>query len=444
MSRKCSAYEYSQCAGNLSQVDVIFKYRDKHGCCIPDEIINICLCKTHHMWLNALHQGKPLEMRGDVAMYALHDDLFMPFANKNDMYTVLEVKSYEGESASASYYLVGGRDIEKFKHLLSEHINTQAIKIYEEGFFQTAFFQVALLPNGTAVVESNYVESNYVESIYEINKITGELVLDALANNLVTFYKPVPDGEIVRGSSVITLDTEYITLDTEYTKEPIPAFFKEYFAKKLDDELFSAFKKCILFINHDIASCIIELVHVDLRELFVAVRQLINTLLGSAALEPAACALEPAALEPATLDTEVLWITYVMANHRLYESPDNKKKLLLRNNATLCDLFIAKGLEKNLLALAISGERLRFLSVHQRDHYDILYDNQFVVEYLVPKYVARDAIVYTNSEVSLTPIEYWNYFSNTTLYVGGGFLSSVDHESTFDKNENIREYLKKL
>jgi len=93
-----------------------------------------------------------------------------------------------------------------------------------------------------------------------------------------------------------------------------------------------------------------------------------------------------------------------------------------------------------LLCLAISGERLRDLSYHIRDHHDILHENISVVKYLVPRYILPSKpIYYTADNFELLPIEYWYYFSNSTMSISPPFETD-----TFEKNKDILLYLEKI
>ena len=83
--KQCEAKEYCHCYGITEDVDVTFKYRDSKGRKQPDEKVKVGLCKTHKEWLNKIHDNKPLEMRGEEARFALHDDLFQDFANNSTM-----------------------------------------------------------------------------------------------------------------------------------------------------------------------------------------------------------------------------------------------------------------------------------------------------------------------------------------------------------------------
>ncbi len=140
---------------------------------------------------------------------------------------------------------------------------------------------------------------------------------------------------------------------------------------------------------------------------------------------------------------DLLWIIYIILNHRLLCSRDKIIRGNLQRNTRIIDLFIDLGLEKELLTLAISGERLRDLSYHIRDSYDILEENLFVVKYLVPKYVFPNTLVADEYDYekrtytkAFTPLEYWHDYSNETMSISPPF----DIE-TFEKNQDIRIYL---
>ena len=136
---------------------------------------------------------------------------------------------------------------------------------------------------------------------------------------------------------------------------------------------------------------------------------------------------------------EVLLITYILLNHELYWSRNEIINDKLRKHTCLIELFIEQGLEKELLCLAISGERVRDLSYHIRDHHDILHENISVVKYLVPRYILPiNPIYYTADNFELLPIEYWYYFSNSTMSISPPFETD-----TFEKNKDILLYLEK-
>lgn len=458
-SSQCEAIKYGDCLGFTENVDVTFKYRDKKGCHIPDEIVKVSLCHTHQCWLNSINDNKPLEMRGEDIDEALYCDLFSPFENKKRIYTLVKLESNknddddnDGNDGNDKYFLINSRDFIKFKNMLIKSMleeDKKKIWILDEGFFQTF---IKLVYN-----DENKTKYHTIDDIVEIKYIYGELCLEALTEKLITYYKPVENGKMVRISEFanawIERKEENPTLETEYTIEPIPDFIRSYFIEKQKKEQYGEFEECIYFIESEIEINIInwELLrknssHTD-RGVFNSFQKLTNALIENNEFTDSIITEMNLSGD---ITEDVLWITYIMSNHYLYMSRNSKKKLT--ENTKLIDLFIEKGLEKNLLTLAISGERIRFLSIKRRDHYDILNENEFVVEYLVPKYIKSNTIIYKSNgdcddngddNVSLTPLEYWHYFSNTTTYIGGGFCIGRNNDETFEKNEKIREYLEK-
>ena len=441
-SRECEAKIYGECYGNTEKVNVTFMYRDKKGRDKPDENIEVCLCNTHLQWLNKIHQNKPLEMRGEVAEYSIHDDLFKSFSNTNKLYTLVKVESYANKEIK--YFLINGRNINEFKLLLRKSMSEEENKstgIYDEGFFQTF----------CKIVYEDETKQKYhnIEDVAEIKDINGELSIEAFAEKLITFYKPVEKGKLVpisnSESALIQRKEENPTLKTEYTIELIPEFIRSYFIEKQKKEEYKKFENCISFIEGEIDQNIVDwnFHNSSDMKLFNSFQKLTKALLEN---EEYGQSIITEMNSSGELTKDVLWITYIMANHQLYMSIDAKKSLT--KNTTLIDLFIEKGLAKKLLALAISGERLRFLSVKQRDHYDILNENEFVVKYLFPEYIRRNTIIYkTNYDDDddddniLTPLEYWHNFSNKTTYIGGGICNGREINQTFEKNKEIMKYL---
>jgi len=437
--KECEAKEYSQCYGYTKEVDVLFKYRNKKGSQVPDEVVKVCLCGTHSRVLDEIHQGNPLTMRGEAELYALHDDLFEPFANKNRMYTLIKVESCIDGIKEDQFYIINGRDTDKFYGLAKkkEKSNTDWISAREEGFFITCLHF------------TSDDENQFTEAVVEVVDLHGELVLEALAKGLTTFYAPAPEGEMRKISDAaqnwFPRIEENPTIETEYTCEPIPEFIKAHFLKKQQAEKYGEFEECCAFIEYEVDKNIVDWnkirknsPHTE-KGLFDTVIQLTNALL-SEDIETGDIIITKL-LDEVEISSDVLFVTYIMANHELYSSSDPKKNLY--KNTKLIDLFILFGLEKDLLALAIAGERLRWLSIKQRDHHDILEPNEFVVEYLVPKYIKGTDIIYMSQDSKLTPIEYWHDYDNTTCYIGGGFSSGNDTNEVFEKNTTIRDYLLK-
>ena len=441
-NHQCEANEYSKCYGYKEEVDVIFKYRNKKGTSVPDEVVKVCLCTTHKRWLSKIHQDKPLEMRGEVPQYALHDDLFYDFSDKLRIYTLFEAESTINNVKEVKFYLVNGSDVEKFRGLIKKEItdkyNAESLSwstVIEEGFFQTCLHSI----------KSDDEKCEFTNAVVEVVEINSKTALEAVAKGLVTFYKPMPDGEMRKISDAAQAwfprVEENPTLETEYTCEPIPEFICAHFLKKQAAEKFKEFKECCYFIEYEVNNSIVDWHKIcensphDEKSLFETVTVFTEALLSEDKLASSVilCNLR----DDAKISDDVLWVTYVLVNHYLYSSQDNKKQLYA--STELIDEFIFRGLKKELLALAISGERLRFVSNKRRDSYDILETNEFVVEYLVPKYVNGTDIIYISEYVKLTPLEYWHDYENTTSYIGGGMHNMQDEP--FEKNTKIYEYL---
>jgi hypothetical protein len=454
---KCQANQYGECTGYNKDVDVIFRFRTKTRFHKPDEVVKVFLCNTHRTWLNKIHQNEPLKMRGEAIEYALYDDLFTPFEKKRTIYTLVKFQSDINDIEIIKYFLINSRDLVNFKTLLIKSIPEEETKktwISDEGFFQT-FCKIIY-------DDENETKYHVKDDIAEIIEITGELQMEAISEKLLTFYKPVDDGEYINitehAVAWIERKEKNPTFETEYTIEPIPEFIKTYFSEKQIKEQYEKFEECMSFIEGEIELKIINWVllrdkspHTD-KGVFNCFQKLTKALIEN---DEFTDSIITDMNSSGDLTPDVLWITYIMANHELFESHDPKKNL--KKNTKLIDLFIEKGIEKELLTLAISGERVRCLTVKCRDHHNILNENQFVVEYLVPKYIQSNTIIYkfnnydydydnVNVNISLTPLDYWHTFNNITTYIGRGLSNPCDNDETFEtfeKNENIREYLEK-
>jgi hypothetical protein len=417
--QRCEARDYGDCYLHNELFDVTFKYRDGTGCHQPDEIVKVCMCKGHYDWLSDLKEKeKPLEMRGETLEYAIHDDLFSHLADKARMYTLMRVEFDYKETEQ--YHLFNGRDVEAMRKIIQTWYPNKDhyIRAYEVGFFQTTFHE-------------NAETEEYAEVIIEVKYISGELALEALANGLEHVHMMTPEGKLVPLTPSTLTWIPRTETDPRYAPEPMPVLFKRFFKKKQEAEIRGNFEECVDFIHGNIDIAIINWDKVRENSphteeaLFETSRELTAALI----MEGADTIMEVGDITP-----DVLWVTYVMANHRLFASHDPKKNLT--QSKKLVELFIAQGLEKDLLTLAISGERERYLSRNMREHYDILYENEFVVEYLVPTYVSGDAIIYKTVHDEHTPLTYWNAYDNTTIHLGGRTMTD-----TFEKNEKIRLHL---
>ena len=419
-SQQCQAHEYGDCYLRTEEYDVTFKYRDGKGRHHADEIVKVCMCQNHYNWLCKIHKDEPLEMRGEAPQYAIHDDLFSHFAAKKRMYTLMKVDGEEEQ-----YHLFNGRDVKAMRKVIQEWFPNKDhyIRSYEEGFFQTTFHYNADLKDGEEVV-------------IEVKYITEELAIAALANGLSCVHMMTPEGKLVNISESVCTFIPRADTDPLYVSQPIPEVFQRFFTKKQEAHIFGDFEECVEFIEDEIDKSVINWSKV--REtsphtktaLFEKSQQLMHALQRND--EEHVMNMQ----EAGDLTPDVLWVTYVTVNHRLFASYDPKKNLTEKK--ALVELFVAQGLEKDLLVLAISGERERDLFVKRRAHYNILRENEFVVKYLVPRVISGSDIIYKSE---YTPLTYWQTYDNTTSYMGGCFNPGYNNRETFEKNDNIRLYL---
>lgn len=418
---ECAAKEYGDCASwGHEEVDVLFLYRDKFGRHTPDETVKVCMCQAHRSVLEKYQGGRPLEMRGEEVGWALHEDLFAPFSTHNKTYTYLKIhmkRQADAETPEYKFCLINGRDIEKFRELMSA-ADPDIVYISEEGIFLT----------------------HVNVGVIEMKPVTGDYDIDVL-KNLPTYYKPALEYTIVEGQAWFgqLRVEENPTLETEYTIEAALPCVQAYFAQKWEDQFRSDFKECLDFMDN------IDRALVDIKKLREtsphseeALLALVRRLTDALCADDRECIAEMQ--EAGELTEEVLWITYVLANHELFWSHIPGRNL--RKNILLIKLFIHAGLHDLLLLVAISGERERCLDNHHHTHHDILHENAYVVRYLVPKYVQPCTLIKLRDSNDVTPISAYTYYTEfcNALYNCNPFC---DKEEPFEKNETILLHLLK-
>ena len=422
-AKQCQAREYGDCYLHVEEFDVTFMFRNFNGDRQPDEVVKICMCNGHYKWLSKINQGNPLQMRGENVSHALHDDLFAPLEEKIQMFTLMKVEF--AEKKEDEFHLFNGRNLNTIRMVIKSYYpnDEDKIGIHEEGFFQTTF-------------QYNKAGDKCDEVVVEVKKITDELALEALANGRLHVNMMTPESKCINiGKRAFTLVPRLET-DPLYVQEPMPKLFKSFFQERKEAQQYINFQECIGFIESEIDRYIInwgEVHDKTDKKLFEKSQQLTNAL-----LEKDEGQLKEM-LDAGDISRDVLWVTYITANHRLFASRDPNKDLT--KSKELVDLFVSCGLEKKLLSLAIAGERERFLFVKMRAHYNILHENEFVVEYLVPRVISGTDIVYKCEDIQLTPLEYWKYYDNTTSSHNMSSYSGLESIENFEKNENIRLHL---
>jgi len=435
--QECKAKEYGDCTSwGIKEVDVLFLYRDNSGNKIPDENVKVCMCEAHRNVLEKHNEGRPLEMRGEKMEWALHDDLFYIFQNKKNTYTCVKVEMKSSNEFGGIFYFKG-RDIEMFRAYMQK-TNPDIKYIREEGIF---IISLALKKGEKEVFE---------EQVIEMKPIKYENDMYILSSDLVYYAE-----------AEYSADAQVDASGLEYTIEPTQECVQNYFAQKLEDYNREQFDDCLYFMNNEINRGLIdtetlrENSEYSKDELYSLVRRLtiglrgdpVSPLLTSGGL--GACSLlTSGGLGACSLLTsgglgacpqEVLWITYIMANHKHFRS--NIPGRDLRQNIPLINMFIKAGLHGRLLLLAISGERERTLDIHRYSHDNILCENIYVVRYLVPRYFNASSLIALNKIPGfepVTPYSYYNDFSNLLFNCNPGV-----NEEPFEKNKEILLYLLK-
>ena len=423
---ECAAKEYGDCTyWGKKEVDVLFLYRDKYGGQKPDVIVKVCMCDAHRSVLEKYHEGRPLEMRGEEVDWALHDDLFTIFSDKTKTYTYVKMsrtRKEDSDETEYKYALVNGRNIEKFRQMMYAS-DPDIYYISEEAIFLTHY----------------NVAKDEVEVI-EMKSVTDEYDIHVL-KNLPSYYSPVSDYITVAGQGWISCPPrveENPTMETEYTIESALPCVQTYFAQKWEDHFRSGFEECLEFMANidtnlvDITKLRETSPHTE-AELLALVRKLTDVL----CLDDRETLI---AMKDSELTDEVLWVTYVMANHEHFWSHIPGRNL--RKNINLIKLFRGAGLHGKLLLLAVSGERERCLDIHHRTHHDILHENVYVVRYLVPKYIQPRYMIalrkYNGSVTYNSAYNYYTEFSNAMYN-----CNPQRNEDPFEKNKYILLHLLK-
>jgi len=384
------------------------------------------MCEAHRSVLEKYHEGRPLEMRGEKVDWALHDDLFTPFSSKNKTYTYVKMimKYKEGTyEEECKYALVNGRDIKKFREIMSAS-DPKISYISEEGIFLT-----------------HYNVGKAEEEVIEMKLVTGEYDIHVL-QNLPTYYKPALDYITVAGQGWISCPPrieENPTLETEYTIESALPCVQKYFAQKWEDQFRSDFEECLGFMdNIDHTLVEIEKMRETSPHSEEALLALVRRLTDALCVNDRECIAKMK--QAGEITEEVLWVTYILANHELFWSRIPGRNL--RKNIPLIKLFIEAGIHDRLLLLAVSGERERCLSRKVRTHHDILHENEYVVRYLVPKYFQSRSLIQLRTGRGVTlksAYKYYTEFSND-MYNCNPFSRE---EEPFEKNKDILLYLLK-
>lgn len=411
----CQAHEHGFCKGRVSPYTVIYKSRNLKYPGILDRNVQVSLCDLHYDWIinkgdNINNETGLLEMRGKYEDEALHEDLFSPFYDRSptisDKYTLLRVEYCDTAYGEDTWFLINGTDIEKFKKFMVID-EDKPVRITQRGLFHF---------NG--------------ETVFELQEISHDWNLEIIVESLLVYFRPLDrdDFESEDEANDNNNNCSHMTL-------VIPPEIKAHFETKLLACNIKNFEECVEFINIELDQIIGFNYTRTMSDkyLYESFRLLTIALINND--EETIQEMDA----NGQITEEVLWVTYVSANHQLFKSSSSNKNL--SENTRIIEMFIALGLEQELLILAISGERQRDLDRHMRSSHNVLNENEFVVKFLVPKVILPTAMIYTTQQrntVPMTPLEYWHSFSNILYDIRSQPYTMPD---VFEKNEEIRLYL---
>ncbi len=429
----CVAAEYGYCSANdVKDRTVIFMRRNIKIGCVPEEEVKVSMCGFHYTWLVAI-TPEPLEMCGCSLDTAIGEDLCSafepsdPFTFKSRLFTFWHNSNTE---VINDHCIFNGNDTDHAPARFERGWKKAGVIHYNS---QTGFLQV-LEPISKAMCHIIAEENN-----------NGELYFYTLPNEGVHTHR----REQLIGVDCWCLEVEDIV---HFFENPIvlPDDILNYATSariqfKTSDRD-ARYNECLDFILVSVSEDIMEMASVNEKncESPVSLSTRKAMLFDCAATLMLLLSIQDkenidclrSTLSEGTDFASILWFVYTYTNHILYTSYDEIGKF----NSQLVDLFLEEGLEKQLLAIAISGERERYIDNKQRTHHDILCESETVVKALVPEYVSTDDIIKQERDndgvLTLTPIQYWHYFDEKVFNV------CTLEEETFEKNKAILEYLK--
>lgn len=461
---QCAAAEFGYCSkDDVKDRKVIFMKRNMKIGPVPDEEVNVSMCDFHYKWLVTKNNGvEPLEMRGKFVDTAINEDLCSAF----EPYNIVRQKS--------RIFTIW------WNHSQNNHIvffNGDDTK-HPPARFERGWEKAGVLHFDEDVYDK---DNGFVQFLEPISKTVSEHLKEELVEGrLGLYFYILPNDGFHTHPRDQLLDVDCWCVDIDdivhFFANPIEmpnaicnylnGFHLDLIQKKKHDE----YAECIEFIlsevskdimkmpglrdryNYDYAFEYDEHAELESREkekLIGAVSQMMNL------LETKNVSGMYELLDSTVTDhidfTSVLWIVYTFTNHRLYTEYEELGKY----NEQLVAFFMDEGLGKELLTIAISGERERYVDIHMKTCYNILYPSVNVVKALVPAYISTNEVIHIVKkfvyleedkveEVERTPltaIQYWHHYDNTITNVAGGGIYGGFAEEQFEKDADILEYL---
>lgn len=234
---QCQVNEYNdECEGRLEAIDVIYTKRDMdenyNDIWQAGETVKVCMCDYHRKWLEKLHYPRPLEMRGARVEYALREDLFRPFNDKETLYSLVELTYYASMPENEPYMLLTGKDMGTIELMMSfKQTNPNILQMCAVGIFQHVY---KVFDQGNLDTEQS------VEYIVELKNITKKTAINALAEKIQIVYTPFQSKDeqdkwtkIKKNFTPDELNAiSKKKYNTEYTVKPMPPLIRDYFKKK--------------------------------------------------------------------------------------------------------------------------------------------------------------------------------------------------------------------
>lgn len=443
-NQQCTAADYGYCSVNdVKDRKVIFMRRNMKLGPVPDEEVNVSMCEFHYNWLVETNEGnEPLEMRGKFLDTAINEDLFNAFEPIDQFRFNSRLYTFWSNSVEMNDHCIfNGND--------TNHAPTR----FERGWKKSG------------IIHYNSV-TGVLRELEPISKEMCHLLKEERNKGCEIYYYTLPNEGVHFQNLDFQCDEKCWCLEVEdvahFFQNPIELSNKilnyvnsaelEFIQKEKMEE----YSKCLEFILTNVSEDIMKMpglrsadkkydyifeydedMELQAREkekLFNAGETLMNLLANK---DKIGIHKFRTTVSDSIDFTSILWFVYTYTNHTLYTHFD----AIGNYNDQLVELFVMQGLQKQLLAIAISGERERYVDNHQRTHHDILYESESVVKALVPVYVQPYDIIMeeynNNNEIfTLTPVQYWHHFSNTVFNVCPPF-----QEEKFEKNKEILDYL---
>ena len=461
---QCAAAEFGYCSkDDVKDRTVIFMMRNMKIGPVPDKEVNVSMCDFHYKWLVTKNNGvEPLEMRGKFVDTAIGEDLCSAF----EPYDIMRQKS--------RLFTIW------WNPLQNDHIvffNGDDTK-HPPARFERGWEKAGVLHFDECAYDK---DNGFVQFLEPISKTVSEHLKEEQVEGRMGFYI-LPNEGIHTHPRDQLLDVDCWCVDIDdithffedrmYLPNAICNYLNGFHLDLIQKEKHDEYAECIEFIlsevskdimkmpglrdrdnydyDHDFDDEHLELEAREKEKLIGAVEQIMNML--ETKDVTGIYELWGSTICADFIDfASVLWIIYTYTNHHLYTEYEELGKY----NNQLLEFFVDEGLEKELLTIAISGERQRYVDIHVKTCYNILYPSVNVVKTLVPAFISTNEVIHVAKnfvyreedkveEVETTPltaIQYWHHYDNTITNVAGGDIYGNFAEEQFEKDADILEYL---